>query len=96
MIKAGDAMGSHMVHQLMGMMDPVMPPKPKPPLSQTDQKTIQDWINAGCQESTFGSQVKPIFDHYCNTCHSPGVSAGGISFGSYELLKPHIEFPQPH
>ena len=92
-MKAGDAMSSKVVHQLMAMTQPFMPPAPKPQIPQEEQKAIQQWIDAGCHEDTFASAVKPIFDHRCNTCHAPGISAGGISFGSYQLLKPHIQFP---
>ena len=72
----------------------VMPP-PAFNLKLTDREieTVKQWIDAGCHEDTFATAVKPIFDRRCNTCHSVGVAAGGISFGSYQLLKPHIEFP---
>ena len=95
-MKAGDAMASKVVHQLMAMTAPFMPPPPKPQIPQEEQKAIQQWIDAGCHEETFSTAVKPIFDHRCNTCHAPGIAAGGISFGSYQLLKPHIEFPAGH
>lgn len=92
-IKAGNAMGSQLVHQLMGHAQPVMPPAPKPLLSEADQKVIQQWIDAGCTEADFNANAKPIFDRSCNSCHAPGVAAGGISFKTYELISRHIQFP---
>jgi hypothetical protein len=92
-IKAGNAIASQLVHQLMGHAQPVMPPRPRPLLPEADQKVIQQWIDAGCTEYGFNTQAKPIFQRSCNSCHSPGVAAGGISFKTYELVKPHILFP---
>lgn len=89
---AGDPMGSPMVHQLMGHARPVMPPPPAPLLSQADQRAIQDWIRQGCSEDGFARVALPVFRRACAGCHAPGVAAGGISFATYQLVRPHIRF----
>lgn len=81
----------------------IMPPSPYERLSDEKITTIALWIQQGaknnsCQVAacdttnvTLSGTVMPIFDNYCNGCHSGSVPQGNIDLSKYTGIKPTVD-----
>jgi mono/diheme cytochrome c family protein len=93
--------GNYRSSSLYQVMTSSMPPKPYNSLSDDQLRIIATWIEEGatndtCSMSTcdtsgvisYTSQVKPILDNWCNSCHGGAAQAGGgISLSTYSAVK---------
>jgi hypothetical protein len=50
--------------------------------SESDYQAMKSWLAGGAKEAAF-SQVQPIFDASCNTCHSAEAAVAGAVLVSY-------------
>jgi hypothetical protein len=76
--------------------DDRMPPPPREPLSSEQINLLQTWINEGAMNSncpdaicdtsgtiSFSTQVFPILQNYCVSCHNSSFANGGIMLNNY-------------
>ena len=101
-VKAGNYQASQLyqvIKQSYG--EGAMPPKPYNRLSDDQILLIATWIEEGAVNDTcsagtcdtsgvisYTSQVKPILNNSCNSCHGGTAQAGGgISLSSYTAVK---------
>jgi hypothetical protein len=102
-VKPGDYKGSKLYQSLIGRGE-LMPKKPYDPLSDNEIAIIALWIDSGAKNTTncvtgvcdttvvtLAGQVKPIFDKYCNGCHSANESQGGIDLETYNRIKRTVD-----
>ena len=80
--------------------DDRMPPPPRPALTTEQIASIREWIqdgalNSDCPENScdtlspilFSSQVFPIIQNNCVSCHSLPPGNGGVLLNSYENVR---------
>ena len=73
-----------------------MPPPPRAPLTNEQINMIRSWINSGalnsdCPDSScdtvsaisFSTQVYPILQNNCTSCHTPPSGSGGIFLNNH-------------
>ncbi|MDA3938598.1 MAG: hypothetical protein PF693_04725 [Spirochaetia bacterium] len=46
--------------------------------SDGDYQVVKDWVQDGATEKVWDSEVKPIFDVSCSTCHSEEAAVAGV------------------
>lgn len=94
-ITPGDYKNSK-VYEVLVSAFTTMPPSPYERLSTNKITTIAQWIELGAKNDTctttttcdttgvtFSQSVLPIFDAYCNGCHSGASPSGEINLTSY-------------
>ena len=77
-----------------------MPPAPHKRLTDEQITNIALWIEQGANNTTcpdsfcdttnvsFAIDVMPIFDNYCNGCHSGSAPSGNLDLSTYDNVKP--------
>lgn len=48
-----------------------------------EYQIVKDWVQDGATEETWDSDIKPVFDVSCSTCHSAAVAVAGIVTEQY-------------
>jgi cytochrome c5 len=87
-----------------GQTEEFMPPPPKPALTAAQKDLMKKWIedgalnsdcpNANCDTTgtiSFVSQVKPIIDNYCVSCHNSSTTSGGVNLNGHAQVKAYAE-----
>ncbi|MBI1226465.1 MAG: hypothetical protein GC192_14625 [Bacteroidetes bacterium] len=97
-VKPGDYKASK-VYKIITTSFGIMPPSPYDRLSDEKITTIALWIKQGAQNNscqvaacdttsvTLSGSVMPIFDNYCNGCHSGSQPQGNINLTNYTGIK---------
>lgn len=79
--------------------DDVMPPPPRPKLSNEQIATIRKWIEQGAKneqcndtacdlgEMSYNQHIKPILANRCVGCHGAVAPSGGITLHTYEGVR---------
>lgn len=81
--------------------DDIMPPPPSIPMSDAQKALIFKWIQQGaannfCNECdtnnvSYASQLIPILQDACYTCHTGNNPSGGVLLNSYQNLKDYVD-----
>lgn len=92
----GSPSNSDVYRAVNGLGEDFMPPPPKSPLTATQKELLRKWIsdgalNSDCPDATcdtsgtisFTSQIKPVIDNYCVSCHNSSVISGGVNLNGY-------------
>lgn len=99
-IEPFDAGDSEIMEVITKNDDDRMPPPPADPLSATQITLLRDWINQGtenivCESTscdttsvTYAGAIVPIFQKFCNGCHSGGNPSGGLNFSTHGGIQP--------
>ncbi len=48
-----------------------------------EYQDVKDWVLEGASESAWDSDIQPIFEGSCNTCHSEETAIGGVATEEY-------------
>ena len=51
---------------------------------------VKDWIQEGASEGVWDSDVKPIFDTSCSTCHSESTAIAGVVTEQYSDIENYL------
>lgn len=79
-----------------------MPPPPAAALTAQQRALLLKWIQQGAQDLhcdapcdttvfTYAAAIQPIMSLHCNGCHSGSAPSGGISYGTYNLVKASVD-----
>ena len=84
--------------------DDRMPPPPNPALSSEQIELFYTWITQGAKESDcpwkscdttgtveYSTQVWPVIQNNCLSCHNSSLSWGGVNLDSYQQIKYYSE-----
>lgn len=75
---SGTGKGSKLEAALRGPMSSMLPPY--------ESQILVDWVHEGTKQDAYDSQVKPILDHRCMTCHD-GSNPHLPNLSGYDNLK---------
>tara|TARA_Y100000589_G_scaffold325106_1_gene362401 strand:+ start:24263 stop:24925 length:663 start_codon:yes stop_codon:yes gene_type:complete len=102
-VKPGDAEDSDIYESITGQ-DELMPPPPRPSLSDEQIQLIYDWIQSGaknttnCTENTcdttnvtYSNQIATILNNYCTGCHNTNNASGGWDLSNYNGVKASVD-----
>jgi hypothetical protein len=59
--------------------------------NDNDYQATKDWIHKGAPEEGWDSQIKPIFDTSCNSCHSKDAEVAGVVTETYADVEQYLQ-----
>ncbi len=57
---------------------------------KNEQKIVKEWILDGASENAWDSEIEPIIDASCSTCHSEATALGGVVTAEYSDIENYL------
>ncbi|MBI9097146.1 MAG: hypothetical protein JEY91_01650 [Spirochaetaceae bacterium] len=58
--------------------------------TDNDYNATKEWLADGASEKDWDSDIKPIFDKSCSTCHSSGAQVAGVTTETYSDVSNYL------
>ena len=55
-----------------------------------EYQDVKDWVRDGASESAWDSEIKPIVDASCSTCHSESTALAGVVTAEYSDIENYL------
>ncbi len=59
-------------------------------IDDKEYQLVKDWVQDGATENAWDSEVKPIFDTSCSTCHSESTALAGVVTEQYSDVETYL------